>query len=408
MSSKTDDVRAAQTNLSTSGTTGGASAEATTIPAVDPLNNHCDDGSERGTNHLPVAPPAHVSRRGFIMNSIVSAAAVASATAIPSQSIEKDPLGEVSFPGLVARFVKVQKRSDAQREKDKARREMIHRLFTAETGLPADVMFPPRPNSALWQRLDAIRSRLRDQYPNPDMDQNGASIAWPEIHDELYEVAEEMLNRGATSLTDLAWQAEALWTIDRGDSPDAFASKLIDNIRSLTGSSLIPHNTTAIGPVSEPLIEIGEKFDEAAKQQIRAFARSDELFEPIHDAIEAQATWPDDQEKWTIDDSKTYHEPRSRVIDDIGAEWTAVTNEIQDVHHWRTDELMQAIWTTPAHSLAGLGIKARAAAFACSSYWAEPFTELDWDKKGSRALIEAVLDVAGLPPAPQFLQIEEA
>jgi hypothetical protein len=86
MSSKTDSVRAAHTNLSTLGTTDVASAEATTIPAVDPLNNDCDDRAEQRANHLPTAPPAHVTRRGLIMNSIVSAAAVASATAIPNQS----------------------------------------------------------------------------------------------------------------------------------------------------------------------------------------------------------------------------------------------------------------------------------------------------------------------------------
>jgi hypothetical protein len=117
---------------------------------------------------------------------------------------------------------------------------------------------------------------------------------------------------------------------------------------------------------------------------------------------------PDDQKKWTAEDAKTYLETRYRVIDDIGADWTAATNELQNVHHWRTDKLMRAIWDTPAHDLAGLGIKAKAAALACNNYWDTPFDDLDWEVKGSRALIEAVLDVAGLPPAPQFLEIDEA
>jgi hypothetical protein len=408
MSSNTDVVRAAHTNLSTSWATDGASAEAATIHAVDPLTNHCDDRAEQCANHPPVAPPAQLTRRSILMNSIVSAAAVASATAIPSQSVHREPFGEVSFPGLVARFVKVQQRCDDQREKDQMRREVIHRLFSAETGLPPNVMFPPRPKSARWRKLDAIRSRLWDQNPDPDMDQNGASIAWPDIQDELYEVAKEMLDRGANSLTDLAWQAEALWIIDRDDSPDVFASKLINNIRSLTSSSLMSPDAVAIGQAPDPLIEIGDKFDEAAKQQIETNARSNELFEPIHEAVEAQATWPDDQEKWTADDAKTYLETRFRVIDDIGAEWTAVTNELQNVHHWRTEKLMRAIWDTPARDVTGLGIKAKAAALACNHYWDTPFDELDWEVKGARALIDAVLDAAGLPPAPQFLGIDEA
>jgi hypothetical protein len=86
MSSNTDSVRAAQANLSTSWTTDGASAEAATILTPDRTTNPCIDSAHERANHPPVAPPAHVSRRGFIMNSIVSAAAVASATAIPNQS----------------------------------------------------------------------------------------------------------------------------------------------------------------------------------------------------------------------------------------------------------------------------------------------------------------------------------
>jgi hypothetical protein len=198
------------------------------------------------------------------------------------------------------------------------------------------------------------------------------------------------------------------WQLPRDLAEPSEIECLKNLCRSLSIALVRSSDTPTTGQVSEPLIEIGEKFDEAATQQIKACARSNELFEPIHDAIEAQATWPADQDKWTVDNAKAYHETMARVIDDIGAEWAAATAELENVHHWSTDKLMREIWATPAHSMAGLGIKAKAAALACNHYWDKPFGELDWDYKGPRALIEAVLDVAGLPPAPQFLAIEEA
>jgi hypothetical protein len=75
---------AKQTILSGSRTLDGVSENATTIPAVAPHTKPCSDNADESANHPSTAPPAQTSRRGFIMNSIVSAAAVASATAIPS------------------------------------------------------------------------------------------------------------------------------------------------------------------------------------------------------------------------------------------------------------------------------------------------------------------------------------
>jgi hypothetical protein len=51
-------------------------------------------------------------------------------------------------------------------------------------------------------------------------------------------------------------------------------------------------------------------------------------------------------------------------------------------------------------------IKARAAAFAYSQLWDEPFKDLDWGPKATRELIEATFSAAGLSTVPEYLGTE--
>ncbi|MGJ5130665.1 hypothetical protein [Bradyrhizobium oligotrophicum] len=57
----------------------------------------------------------------------------------------------------------------------------------------------------------------------------------------------------------------------------------------------------------------------------------------------------------------------------------------------------QAIMATPARTIAGLGVKARHAAYVNSEHWDAPIDEIDWDARAVRSLIEAVCDVASIP-----------
>jgi hypothetical protein len=57
----------------------------------------------------------------------------------------------------------------------------------------------------------------------------------------------------------------------------------------------------------------------------------------------------------------------------------------------------QAIMATPARTIAGLGVKARHAAYVMSQYWTPPITEIDWHAKVVRLLIESVCNVANVP-----------
>ena len=51
----------------------------------------------------------------------------------------------------------------------------------------------------------------------------------------------------------------------------------------------------------------------------------------------------------------------------------------------------------PARTMAGLGVKARHAAYVMSQYWEAPIDHIDWDAQAVRHLIEAVCDVARTP-----------
>ncbi|WP_316195168.1 MULTISPECIES: hypothetical protein [unclassified Bradyrhizobium] len=57
----------------------------------------------------------------------------------------------------------------------------------------------------------------------------------------------------------------------------------------------------------------------------------------------------------------------------------------------------QAIMATPARTIAGLGVKARHAAYVNSEHWNAPIDEIDWDAQAVRSLIDAVCDVASIP-----------
>jgi hypothetical protein len=57
----------------------------------------------------------------------------------------------------------------------------------------------------------------------------------------------------------------------------------------------------------------------------------------------------------------------------------------------------QAIMATPARTIAGLGVKARHAAYVMSQHWGEPVDQIDWEAKAVRLLIEAVCEVARTP-----------
>jgi hypothetical protein len=62
----------------------------------------------------------------------------------------------------------------------------------------------------------------------------------------------------------------------------------------------------------------------------------------------------------------------------------------------RLDPIITAIQTTPARTLAGVAVKARAAASIIGECWQKPQDELDWQETVLRDLIESVCALAGV------------
>jgi len=62
----------------------------------------------------------------------------------------------------------------------------------------------------------------------------------------------------------------------------------------------------------------------------------------------------------------------------------------------RLEPIERAIMATPARTVAGLGVKARHAAYVMSEYWDAPIDKIDWDARAVRLLIEAVCESSGL------------
>jgi len=54
----------------------------------------------------------------------------------------------------------------------------------------------------------------------------------------------------------------------------------------------------------------------------------------------------------------------------------------------------RAIMQTRARTIAGLGVKARHAAYVMSQYWEAPIDKIDWEAQAMRQLIEAICDFA--------------
>ena len=89
---------------------------------------------------------------------------------------------------------------------------------------------------------------------------------------------------------------------------------------------------------------------------------------------------------------------------EVGQE--ALTKEVESILT-RLDPIERAIMETPACTIAGLGVKARHAAYVLSQYWDAPIDKIDWDARAVRLLIEAICDVARTPLLYRGLRDDE-
>jgi hypothetical protein len=157
-----------------------------------------------GLAHPAPASLKLLSRRS-VMNALVSVASVASAGAV-TPSIAASSSGEFTYPDLASRFAAVYARWREQRARDEAQQRQVDRRIEAETGLSrAD---EPSPGDAGFGHYDAIARRIVSEIPE------GGEKRWDVIHDEMFPLCRDILQRPAHSLTDLGLQARAFALIN--------------------------------------------------------------------------------------------------------------------------------------------------------------------------------------------------
>jgi hypothetical protein len=81
---------------------------------------------------------------------------------------------------------------------------------------------------------------------------------------------------------------------------------------------------------------------------------------------------------------------------DVQQDEETITQQIESVLS-RLEQIERNIMLTPAHTIVGLGVKARHAAYVTSEYWSAPIDRIDWDAQAVRLLIEAVCKFARMP-----------
>ncbi len=77
------------------------------------------------------------------------------------------------------------------------------------TGRPRD--WHPKYDEPDFEEYDSAFKQARKAVPdhNNPVDESGCSIAWNEVHDELFLVCEEIVEQHAQSAADLGVQAQA-------------------------------------------------------------------------------------------------------------------------------------------------------------------------------------------------------
>jgi hypothetical protein len=227
------------TNLSPSRTPGGDPVIAPSIPAINPPAIRRSDSGGEVVDPPAIAPPAQTSRRGFLMNTMVSAASLATAAAVATPSIAI--AGDVSFPRLAQRFVVIRERMATYEARRRAQTGEIDRRLLEATGMSLDQWRRSDVRDPRWKEVNAVRSKIISETGFDD------DVESSEIYDELWRLAEAMLGETPRSIADLGWQAQALLIADSNlrerlnedlsdtDFDRQMLLQLFQNIRELGG-----------------------------------------------------------------------------------------------------------------------------------------------------------------------------
>jgi hypothetical protein len=171
-------------------------------------------------------------------------AVLAGAAAIPALSLPAAAAPECSYPDLAARLAAVRERWLARTMKDEADTAQFEQELAAVTGKPEG--YRPDHTDPYFKEHLEIMERITCERPHDDpVDEDGASIAWNEIHDELFPITAAILQQPARSIADLGLQAQAFalntpwyWSTTEPEDPDA--RRLVDSICKFAGVDSLP------------------------------------------------------------------------------------------------------------------------------------------------------------------------
>ncbi len=138
---------------------------------------------------------------------------------------------------------------------------------------------------------------------------------------------------------------------------------------------------------ASPVVEISHR--ESAAAEDTALLALEEQF----NVLVAELATVQEKNCWSSD-SRSFGPDVERLHDQIRFE--SQTRQLEAILT-SLCPIERAIMQTPARTIAGLGLKARHAAYVMSNYWEAPIDRVDWDARAVRRLIEAICDVAGTP-----------
>jgi hypothetical protein len=151
------------------------------------------------------------------------------------------------------------------------------------------------------------------------------------------------------------------------------------------------------------LIKLGEQFDLAVKDIIAARERLDSLYQPVLNEVEANATWPENQNEWSPEHANQYLAALTVAQRNFGGPPLADADDAHEEAYGYTDKLSKMIGTLPARTVEGMAVKARVVALACAHYWHDPIKVNDWEDEQARHLVEATFHAAGIGSVESYL-----
>jgi hypothetical protein len=282
-----DMTRRLDTTLSASRTPGGDPVIARSIHAVDSPAIGRGDIMGKFAQPADLAQPApKTSRRGFLMNTMVSAASLATAAAVvaPPLATTAPALEDVSFPELVARFIPLHQRCMEMRAKEAAMHENIDRLASEMTGIEYGSFADLEVDDPSYNVVSIARRKVIDDMRSGDPATEDRDL--DELVEELEPVVKAIVNHPSKSLHDLGWQAEAITTLDQDletiddgdDGAERNLKTMLANIRRLAGPA-------------------AGRWDGADYQKSRAGKSTDPIFAAIEAHRGAAAAWDEALDK---------------------------------------------------------------------------------------------------------------